>query len=373
MKKLSKIKIGITLVILLIVAISLIYLFSSNNEKIIEIGSIGILTGEGASWGTAAKNGIDMAVEKINAEGGINGKKLIVNHQDDNSDPKKAVSAFQYLTSVKGIKIIIGPTWSHTGLAILPLILEKEVLVISPSLGVKEFNEASDYIFNTWPHDEILSTNLAELVYKKGHRKVIIIGAEQVWVKDQTKAFTKRFEELGGQVTLTLEPNPAEKTPYTEALKIKEKEDDIDAIVSTTDGILVGVLIAKRIRELGVKLPIYSISLDQATIDASEGAYENLEFLTSLTPDPEFKKEYEEKYNIPLEIGADSAYDAVMLIAQAMKETKSEDPKVLQEYLNKVENYNGISGNLTSDEKGGFTKPFVLNKIVNGKPVDIDY
>src|SRR3989344_2598770 len=57
------------------------------NEPI-KLGSILILSGEGASWGNAAKNGIDMAVEKINAGGGINGRLLAVDHQDDKSDPK---------------------------------------------------------------------------------------------------------------------------------------------------------------------------------------------------------------------------------------------------------------------------------------------
>src|SRR3989338_5595124 len=76
----------------------------------IKIGSILILSGEGAAWGTAAKNGIDMAVEKINAEGGINGRLIEANHQDDKSDPALSVTAFQKLTQADGVQIIVGTT-----------------------------------------------------------------------------------------------------------------------------------------------------------------------------------------------------------------------------------------------------------------------
>ncbi len=234
---------------------------------------------------------------------------------------------------------------------------------------MKEFNEKSRYLFNTWPHDFLLSRQLAEYVYAKGYRNVAIIGAQEVWVKDQTNNFKARFEELGGSVAVLLEPDPSNKVVYSEALKIKNS--GADAIVSTTDGVLVGALIAKRAREIGVVLPIYSITIDASTIEAAQGAYEGMEFLTSLTPSPEFKESYEKRYGIPIDIGADSAYDAVMLVAQAMKQTGSEDTAVLQAYLNNIGEYNGVSGHLISDGKGGFSKGYVTEKIINGTAVVI--
>ena len=346
---------------------------ATNNSEPIRIGSILILSSEGASWGIAEKNGIDMAIEKINSEGGINGHMLEVDYQDDQSDPKSSVSAFRNLVDGKGTSIIIGTTWSHVGLPLVELADQQKVLMISPSLGVKEFNEGSRFIFNTWPHDFILSRNLADYVYNKGHRKVVVIGAEQVWVKDQTKNFIERFKEIGGIIELVVEPDPTNKNVEPEALKLKTtiESSEADAIVSTTDGTLVGVLVAKKMRELGVTLPIYSITIDANVIEASQGAYEGMEFLTFLTPDEEFKAVYEKRYNKPIEIGADSAYDAAMLIAKAMKETNSTDTELLQEYLNGVKKYDGVSGRLIADGKGGFTKPYETKKVVNGTAVDI--
>jgi branched-chain amino acid transport system substrate-binding protein len=283
------------------------------------------------------------------------------------------LSAFSYLTDVEGINIIIGTTWSHTGIPLIELAKKKNVLMISPSLGKAEFNEAGDLFFNTWPHDFILSANLADYVYEKGHMSVALIGSEQLWVKEQTNAFIARFEELGGTVEVLLEPLPDATEVGSDALKIKNSEDKIDAIISTTDGILVGALVAKKINELGVDLPMYSITIGNEDVAAAQGAYEGMEFLTFLSYTDWFKEEYDLKYGLEnLDIGAPSAYDAVMMIAQAMEETNSEDPIILAEYLNSIESYDGASLILTTDGTGGFVKDYSVKKVVDGKIIDLE-
>lgn len=336
----------------------------------IKIGSILILTGDGSSWGNASKNGIDMAMEKINSEGGIDGRMLQASHQDTpSSDPKTAVSAFQAL-SAEGVSIIIGPNWSNSGLPLIDLAKQNKTLMISPSLGKKEFNESNEYLFNTWPHDFVLSAKLGDYVYSEGHRKVAIISPKDIWVQEQTDAFKRRFEELGGKVSLIVEPNPADKDVRGDALKIKNNKE-IDAIVSTADGVGIGAEVMRRIKELGVRLPLYSVTIDENVLAASKGSYDGMEFYTSLTPTSEFKKGYEEKYKTPIDIGADSAYDAVMMIAQAIKITKSTDATVLANYLVGIKEYKGVSGDLISDGKRGFTKDFILKKVEDGKIVDL--
>lgn len=340
----------------------------SDANSTIQLGSIGIYAGEGAGWGIAAKNGMDLAVSEINAKGGIKGKKIVLNHQNDSGNPANSISAFNYLVA-NNTTIIIGPTWSSSGMSLVKLADEKKVLLISPSLGKPEFNEQSPYIFNTWPHDFILSMRLADYVYEKGYRNVAIIGANELWVKDQTDAFTKQFTKRGGKIAITVEPIPAEKDVATDALKIEKS--GADAIVSTTDGILVGTLVAKKVREQGVTLPIFSITIDRDTVTAAQGAYEGMTFLTFLNPTPEFLAKYEKEFNQSVDIGAPSAYDAVYLIAEAIEKTNSTDPTVLQQYLHTITEYNGASGKLISDGKGAFTKPYAIKTIKNGKIVDI--
>src|SRR3990172_3259713 len=194
-----------TLAAIMVLLLVLASCSSTTPSDTLTLGSILILSGEGSAWGAAEQHGIDMAVAEINAQGGILGKRVNVIHQDDVADAKKALSAFGHLVDTQGVMFIIGP------------------------------------------HDFILSRVLADHVFAKGHRNVALIGAQEVWVKDQTTAFVERFEELGGSIVVLVEPLPTDTVVSTEVLKIVDahKRGAIDSIVSTTDGVLVGTLVAK--------------------------------------------------------------------------------------------------------------------------------
>ena len=336
----------------------------------IKIGSILILSGQGASWGEATKNGVDLAIKDINSNGGVNGQKLEAIHEDDSSDPKKAVSAFNKLVDQNKVKFIIGPNWSNTGLAVKSLAENRQVVMISPSLGVKEFNEGGKYTFNTWPHDFILSQHLAEYVYRNGYKKVALIGAKDVWVEDQTKAFESKFKELGGEVKLVYEPNLDTRDLRTEISKIKNNKD-VQAIVMTTDGYDLTVLAARQIKELGIKLPLFNITVDNKIVADCGANCEGMIFPTFLTPTEAFATRYKSTYNREVEIGADSGYDAVMLLVQAIKATRSTDPVQIQSYLNNIANYTGVSGKLQADGEGGFVKDYLVKKVHNGLTTSI--
>lgn len=344
--------------------------FAEDKKLPLRLGSILILTGEGSSWGIASKNGIDMAVERLNSNGGILGRKVEVVHQDDQATPKNSISAFRHLVDVEKVHFVIGPNWSNLGIPLIEMAEKTKTIVISPSLGVAKFNEANKYLFNTWPHDYLLSEQLAEHVFRKGLRSVALVGAEHVWVREQTEAFKNRFERLGGKVSFLTEPLPGTQDLRTEALRIKSTPD-IDAVVSTTDGVLVGSLVAKELKQLGVRVPLFSITLDQSAIDASQGGFEGLEFLTFLTPRSEFQTAYEARFKTPIDIGADSAYDAVMMLAQAITDAGSYNTDLVSAKLSAIREYAGMSGSLRSDGRRGFEKRFAIKRVVNGRPTDI--
>ena len=336
----------------------------------IPIGGIMILSGEGAVWGESSRNGMELAIKDVNESGGVNGKKLRGIYEDDGSDPKKAISAFHKLTNLDDVKFIVGPNWSNTGVAVAGLAAEAGVVMISPSLGVKEFNESSPYLFNTWQHDDILSAKLGDIVYAKGYRNVVLFGAQQVWVKEQTAAFEKRFEELGGTVALVYEP-PVDTTDERAEIQKVIRDASIDAIVMTTDGQNLTYITARQLRELGSRLPLFNITVDKHILVECGANCEGMVFPTSLTPTPTFEATYETAYGREVEIGADSAYDAVMMLAEAMQATKSEDPEKVKEYLAAIKTYNGVSGTLVSDGKRAFTKDYALKRVESGVPVDI--
>ncbi|MCA9352554.1 ABC transporter substrate-binding protein [Patescibacteria group bacterium] len=359
----------IGVIILIILCITNIIRNTETNKDQIVFGSILIQTGEGASWGEASLNGVDLAIQDINQHGGLLGKQVKVIHEDDQGDPKKTVSAFRKLTEINGVDFIIGPTWSNVGLSIIDLI-DNEV-VVSPSLGKAEFNESSDYVFNTWMHDYILSENVAEYVYNKGYRKIVILGANDVWVNEQTSAVESKFRELGGEISYQFEPTPDRIDMRTELIKIRNM--NADAIVITSDGYDITSRYGRQLSELDIVLPVFGITFDENVLQNCASACDGWVYLSGLTPLKDFELRYKDVYNRSIEVGADSAYDAVMMIAEAINETGSTEPEKIKDYLNDIREYNGVSGRLVSDGKGGFTKGYKIFKVENGVSTEISH
>lgn len=213
-----------------------------------------------------------------------------------------------------------------------------------------------------------MSKKLAEQVYSEGHRKVIVFSTQQQWAQDLTDAFVSRFTELGG-VAVVEEVTLDDKDQRTSAARIKNA--NVDAVIFTNTA--TGDIGARRLKEAHYTGPLYSITMGADIIAASNGAMDGMRFLTSLTPSEEFTRKYQESYpGQVLDVGGDTSYDAVMLLATAMRETGSEEPKVIASYISSLKSYSGESGKLIFDGKRGVTKEFVEYKVVNGTAMRVD-
>lgn len=330
-------------------------------EGTIDIGVIAILTGPGGTWGESTVNGAQMAVDEINAQGGVNGRMLELSVEDSRNDAKTVLSAYRKFHDIDGISYIIGTSWSQEGLPLIPIASQDDVVMISPSLGVAAFNEGGENLFNLWPHDAVLSARVADLVYSEGHRRVIVLNARDAWAQDQADAFVARFEELGG-TAIVESVDVQDKSQNFIAAKVEAA--NVDAVMFTNT--VTGDVAAKRLKEQGIALPMYSITMGADVITSSDGALDGLVFLTSLTPTDEFRSKYAAlNPGEVLDVGADTAYDAVYLLAEAIRAV-GDDPRAVAAYINGLETYQGASGDLTFDGEGGVTKEFVRFVVRDG-------
>ncbi len=331
----------------------------------IKIGAILMLSGTGSNWGTNSQRGAELAVAEVNARGGVNGRPLQVTYEDNQGDSATAaVNGLQKLLA-ENIKIILGTNWTPSGLAVAPIACDRGVLMISPSLGVRSFNERCDSLFNVWPHDDVLSERLGQWLADKGYKKIAILGSKQEWEQTQSEAVKRGFTEKGGTIVAYELGQKDQKDFRTEVTKIKASNPD--AVVFTNYSY--EQISAKQLREQGAKMPFYSILMDDERIKGAHGAFEGTVVITSFTPTAAFKEKFSAKYNEQPDIGADTSYDAVMLIAEAMRKTGSTDPSVLKGYLGSLKNYSGASGALTFDGKRGVTKSAQFQLVKDGKLV----
>lgn len=324
----------------------------SGGQDSIKIGAILMLTGIGASQGIASLRSAKMAIEEINKAGGLLGKPVELVVEDNQGDnPATAVSALQSLMA-RGISIVLGPNWSPSGNAVAPVACDNKVMMISPSLGIADFNEKCDYIFNLWPHDDALSRLLSRKVYDLGFRRIAVLGSEQMWEKIQSEAVKQGFEDAGGQVVSYQIAPQGDRDFRTLALKIKSSQPDAVVLTAFTFEDSAG----KDLRTQGVDVPFFSVLVDDDRLRAAQGVLEDTKVITSFTPSPKFSDAYAKKYGEKLDMSGDTSYDTIQLIASAIKATGSTDPTILKTYLGTIKEYDGVSGHMVFDGKGGVSK-----------------
>ena len=328
----------------------------------IKIGALLCLTTSCADYGKNSLDAVMLAAEEEKAKGGLDVEIVIEDSSD--STPKQTVSAYQSIIKKLENDIIIGTSWSVGGLPIAPIVAkDPNVLMISPSIGLRDFNESGDNIFNVWPHDDVGTSALAEKIYKDGLRKVSIVVTMEPWEQTQAKTFKSKFEKLGGEVVSYIEYLSSQSDVKTYALKsVKPKPDAVLMANYNHMG-----LFAKELKRLSYKGKILGLLMDKIQIDQSQGALEGVEFTMNPEADPKFKDAFTKKYGRAPGISADMAYDAFNLLVKVIKESKTLDPKVLSKKLLEIKDYNGVSGKITFDSKGGIVRPATIMKLVGDK------
>ncbi len=337
----------------------------AESEDSFRLGLLLCLTGDCAEWGQNSLKGIKLAVNELNNSGGILGRKIEIATQDtrEGGSGANSVSAYRALTTDKNIKFIIGPTWSIGGLPLAPIISKKnDLIVTSPSLGVAEFNETSDNLFNTWPHDAISTAALADYAFKKGWKRAAVWSGNDPWVMVQGNTFAKEFESLGGEIVIKVELDPNSKDVKPEALRVKKNNPDV---IFYADTYTMG-LAAKELKRLQYSGNQLAILMDETRVKDAAGAFNETIFAMYPEASASFLKHYQQEYNEKPGITADTAYDTVKLYAAAITQANSFDPLIVKKTLSNV-NYEGASGKIIFDGKGGVIKTPVFWRVAGEK------
>lgn len=338
----------------------------------VKIGAVLGLTGDGSFWGENARNGINLAVEDINAGGGINGKRMDVIFEDSKCDPKTAVSAVQKLIEIDRVNIIIGDICSSPTLAMAPIAESKEKVLITPCSESYKISEAGDYIFRTWTPNNRQAKTIAKHAFEKmGLRKVAVLRINNDFGNSLAGVFNEEFEKYGG-IIVADEKYPQESRDLkTQLLKIKLVQPDGVYLSSYQPD---GISAIKQMDQLGMNVKILATSGINSVDDffkplgslADGIVFADLKDSTT----PEFRERYSRLYNKEwpgMGSCASVAYDDVFLVAEGMKKI-GYDATALKNFLYSVENFSGISGQITFDRNGDLDREHSIFVVKNGRP-----
>lgn len=341
---------------------------SKKTSDTIKIGGIFPLSGSVAVYGTECRNGVEMAINEINAAGGVNGKMLELIAEDDEGSPEKSVNAYKKLVTKDNCSIIIGSLTSGCTAAISSLAQAQKVLLIAPAATQTDITEAGDYVFRACFIDPFQGTVGGKFALEDLGAKnaAVLYDVQNDYSIGLYENFKIAFEQGGGKVVAAESYSTGDKDFNAQLTKIKTTNPDV---VYLPDYYGTVALIAKQLRAQGINAPIVGADgwdgiIDNAGDEVLNGFYSN-HYAADSTDGKvvTFVNSYKGKYgSTPVSFAA-LGYDCVYLLKDAMGAAKSADSTTLKDQLMKT---NGayVTGNLTFDAKRNPVKSAVMLEIV---------
>lgn len=342
---------------------------SGKKNDTIKIGGIAPLSGGVAVYGTECKNGIDLAVEEINAAGGINGQKIEFICEDDEGDSAKSVNAYKKLVTKDRVKVIIGSLPSGCTMAITNLAQAQKVVQIAPAATAVAITDAGNYVFRACYTDPFQGKIGGKFAYENlGTKKAAIlydIGND--YSVGLTDNFTAEYTSMGGSIVSKESYSTGDKDFNAQLTKIKAANPEV---IYLPDYYGTVALIAKQLRAQGINVPIVGADgwdglTDNAGDEVLNGYYSNHYSENSSSAAVQtFVKSFKAKYNKAPNSFAALGYDCVYMLRDAMKASGSTDDSAKIRDALEATNGDYVTGHIVFDANRNPVKSAVMIKLV---------
>ena len=294
------------------------------------VGVLESLTGPGETYGTVAERAKQMAADEINAAGGINGRILELVVEDSKCGAQDAITAYNKLTDVDGMKIILGTSCSGAMLGVAPLAEADGVVLFSGLASNPDIGNAGDYIFRTQISDIQVGIGTGNVLWEDGIRDLATITEATDYAEGVRRTTVSQFEKRGGRIVAG-ERYTSDATDFRSQLG-KLFAANPDALHLAPQSEFSAGAIIKQAREVGYKGPIYAetVSLGTTALEVAGDAATGMKAITAdLDPGnakaQEVLANFRERHNyisLPWHLG--SAYDDVYITAECLRQTNDD-------------------------------------------------
>jgi branched-chain amino acid transport system substrate-binding protein len=344
------------------------------NEPV-KVGEFASLTGKDATFGISSHEGTLMAVEEINAAGGVLGKQIQLLTEDTQCKPGESATVVNKLISRDNVIAILGEVASTRSMEAAKICQDNHTPMISPASTNPDVTKTGDYIFRVCFIDPFQGTVMANFASKTLHLKRVAVftDVKSDYSKGLAKFFKERFVANGGEIVTELDYNGGDKDFKAQLTSIK---------AANPEGVFVPgyytecALISVQARQLGLNVPLFggdgweSSKLLEIGGDAVEGNYFSTHYNAAVGSDvsKKFVADYEKRWNgkVPDALAA-CGYDSAIVLADAIKRAGSTDPEKLRDAIAATKNFSAVTGNISIDENRNATKSAVILQVKNGK------
>jgi len=357
----------------------------------IKIGAFFDLSGPAANIGTPTKLVAEMVTEKINKEGGINGRPIQLIIGDSESDPTKAVMVYKKFISVDKVEAVIGPTRTDTGMAVKKLAHEAQIPTVmtvggDPVIMGGEKLGPFVWVFKTPQRSSTAVTKVYQYLKKRNVKNIALITSSDGFGKDGKGWLVKFAPDFGLTIVAdeSFEPSDTDMTPQLAKIKAANAE----YIVCWTIG-PAAAIVAKNVKQLGIDKPLFQCHgvPDPKYIELAGSASEGslmpstrlmaADQLPDTDPQKKVIQDFIRLYNdvyqfnkqFPINTHSGYAWDALYIVANAMKKVGTDKAK-LRDAIEGTKGYVGISGvfNMTPEDHNGLDiDSMIIVKIEGGK------
>jgi branched-chain amino acid transport system substrate-binding protein len=346
----------------------------------IKIGQYASKTGSEATFGTEVDNGVTLAVDEINAGGGINGKKIELITEDTQSQTQPAQNAVEKLIGRDKVVAVIGEVASGRTMAAAPISQREKVPMLTPAstnekVTIDKDGKVADYIFRICFIDPFQADVMARFAANDLKVKNVAILKDNAapYSVGLAKNFSDKFKSLGGTIVeeQDFEGNQNDFKAQLTAIKAKNPQAIFIPAYYTSVS-----LIATQARELGINVPLLGTDGWDSPVLTQGEAGKALEgcFFSNHYSDQDtsaivqnFVKKYTAKYGSAPGAMSALGYDAMNIIAKIIKESGKSDPETIRAGLAALKDYPGVTGMITIDAQHNATKPAVVLQIKGGK------
>ena len=350
---------------------------SAANSDTITLGSVTTNSGTAAAYGEAEVAGFKLAVDEINAKGGINGKKVKLESMDDKGDATEASNAFNKLAGDNSVLGVVGPTISSTTAAVAPLADQSKLPAIAPA-ATSDSIETGGYMFRTCFKDsyqgEVAARFAAENLKVK--KVAVLYGTGDPYSSGVGEAFAKAAEKLGLEVVDKESSSSADDTEYSAQLQ-KIQASGAELLYAPYYYSVAGPYIIPQARSVGFEGYVMGPDgYDGLKLTGDKSQYNKTYYTTHYSADDntntkvqDFIKSYKSKNNAEPNTFAALGYDTIYMIKQAIE--KAGENATREDVRNAVAGmtFDGVTGKFTMDKSGSPTKSVTVLEMKDGKPV----
>lgn len=332
------------------------------------IGGIFPLSGEVAVYGVDCRNGIELAIEEINAAGGVNGVMLSLIAEDDEGNPETTVNAYRKLVTRNRVNVIIGSLTSGCTIAAASLAQSQRVLLIAPAATAVPVTEVGDFIFRACFIDPFQGTVGGRFVTESLglKRTAVLYDISNDYSVGLYESFRDAVEAAGGTVVAE-SYSTGDRDFYAQITTIKSANPEV---VYLPDYYGTVALVARQLRNSGVDTPLVGADgwdgiVDNAGDEMLNGFYSNHYAVDSIDPKVQgFVSAYETRYGArPTGFGA-LGYDCVYMLRDALlKVDDLSDSAAIRDAFRATDG-SYVTGDLSFDENRNPVKSVVMLEIV---------